>query len=326
MREESAQTPSIPTSEQEATRASVAEPSPPSLWRSVLQAFRHARLARLEARVRRLQRHVLSAPIATPQPVMSATAERVSHQPDFTWTPVFSTGPRRRSVIVIVGVIGVVTLGGLVLNQLPLQTQAVTVAAETTPSPASPTLVTPPATEARPLTLVTLEERLGVLRQQIEQQEDQLTNQASALASVSQQSDTHQTQLSTVADALAAMSAQVQQVEQQVTTQATRIAAHEKQLARQATQLSQWREPSVGPPVVPVVDHGRAGPPTLELLAPPATTPGPNAASSVPASSAPTVSGASSSGSTPRRTISLPASLGAAGLRATPDTSGGPRP
>lgn len=323
MREEHEQTPSIPKSEQEATRGPVEEPSLPSLWRSVLQAFRHARLARLEARVRRLQRYVLDAPVATPQPVMSATVERITHQPDFTWTPVLPTGPRRRGAIVIVCVIGVVTLGGLVLNQLPLQTQAVTVAAETTLPPASPEPAAPSTTEVLPLTLVTLEERLGVVRQQIEQQGDQLTNQASALESVSQQSDTHQTQLTTVADALAAMSAQVQQVEQQVTTQATRIAAHEKQLARQATQLSQWREPNAGPPVVPVVDHGRAGPPTLELLAPPATTPGPNAASTV---SAPTVSVPPSTGQTPRRTISLPASLGAAGLRATTDATGGPRP
>lgn len=314
MKEEYDQTISPPMTEHETTRAPVEEPTLPSLWSSVSQAFHRARLARLEARVRRLQRHALGPPVATPQPVRVFAATRVSNHPDSTGTPVLAPAPRRRVALVLV----LVTLGGLGLSQLPLRTQGITDAAETRPRPESQELVAVPATEARHATLTTLEERLAALHQQSDQHEDQLTNQASALASVSHQSETQQTQLTTVAEALAAMTAQIQQVEQQLMTQATRVAAHEKQLARQATQLSHWREPSAVSPALPV-DHGRAGPPTLELLAPPATSapaPGPNA---TPSAVLPT-------GQPPRRTIPLPASLGTAGFRAPTAPTGGPQP
>lgn len=308
MRDEYDQTTATVTSEQEAPR-DLGEASPlPSLWGSVYQAFQQARLARLEARLRRLRRYAVSSPVACPQPVVLLAAERGPRHGDSTWRPVFPTGPRRR--VALLFVIVLVAFGGVALRQLPLRSDAIPA---TSALPESQVVAAPSAPEVLRTTVATLEEHVTALRQQLDQQGDHLTNQSSALESVSQQSDTHQTQLTTLADALAALSAQVQQVEQQVTTQATRVAAHEKQLARQATQLGHWREPSAGASVVPI-DQKRPGPPTLELLAPPMTT-----------TTAP-VAGAPSTGQPPRRTITLPASLGAVGLRTTTKTTGGPQP
>lgn len=331
MKEECDLTISAPKSEQEATRSPVEELALPPLWGSVSQAFQQARLARLEARVRRLRRYAMSRPVASQQPVVILTAERVQSHHDAAGTPVFATVPRRLVVILFVIVVG--ALGGLMTSQLPPRTYGITAAEETAPPPEARELAAAPVTEATRTTVVTLEERLVMLRQQIDQHSDQLTNHSSALERVSHQSDTQQMQLTTLVDALSALSAQVQQVEQQLTTQATRVVAHEKQLARQATQLSQWRESTAVSPVS-LLDHGHEGPPTLELLAPSTTSATgrrPNATPSDPASSAPTVSAptvsvSQSTGQRPRRTITLPASLGAAGLRTSTGTTGGPQP
>lgn len=325
MRDEYDDPTSTPATEQETTPYAVEEPVPPSLWGSVCHAYHRARLARLEARVRRLQRHVSDSIIINPQPVVLVATARGARQPDAALPPLFSTRLRHRIALVIV----LLALGGLALTQLPLRIPDITAAAETAAPPESRALAALPATTALRTTLAALEERLETLRQEIDQHGDQLTNQASALASVSHQSDTHQTQLTTLTDAVATINAQVQQVEEHLMTQATRVAAHEKQLARQATQLSQWREPTAVSPIAPVVDHGRPGPPTLELLAPPSSktsTPVPHARPSVPTVSVPTVSVASPTGQTPRRTITLPASLGAVGLRSPTEKTGGPQP
>lgn len=321
MTEEYDHTTSTTETEQEATRYTVEETALPSLWSSIRQAFQQARLARLEARVRRLRRYAMGPPVASHPPVVILTAERTHPRPEAEWTPVLAPVPRRCIRTLVTIIVG--ALGGIALSQLPLRPHGITAEAVTV-LPQTPRELPPPReTAAMNTTLATLEERLIVLRQQVDQHGDQLTNQTSALESMSQQTDTQRTQLTTLVDALAAISAQVQQVEQQLTAQATRVAAHEKRLARQATQRSKWREPTEVSSVVPV-DHGRLGPPTLELFAPPATpapAPVPNATPLVPASSV-----APPTGQTPRRTITLPASLGAVGLRTTTGTTGGPQP
>lgn len=235
------------------------------------------------------------------------------------------TVSRWRVGTIVVGIL--VALCGIALTQLLPRTRGLA-AAVIPASPPEPQATTPVGT-----TLAALAERLVTLRQHVDQHGDQLTNQTSALENVSQQTDTQRTQLTTLTDALTAMSDQVQHVEQQLTAQATRVATHEKQLARQAIQLSTWQEPIGAFPIAPV-DHGRHGPPTLELLAPPATpatAPGPNATLSVPTvsvptTSVPTMSVLTPTGQRPRRTITLPASLGAVGLRTTTGTTGGPQP
>jgi hypothetical protein len=114
------------------------------------------------------------------------------------------------------------------------------------------------------------------------------------------------------------MSDQMQQFAQDVTSQATRVAAHEQQLAIHTAQLGVLRT-AAGTPSVSAAPRRRPGPPTLEVLAPPT------------ASSAVTVPGATPAVPTvdtqaPRRTITLPASLGVVGFRREAGSDGGPQP
>jgi len=292
------------------------EPTTPSLWGGVLHAFRQARLARLEARVRRLRRRMMLPPVVSDRQMVIVATERDYTRPDPGWTPVPATLPGRR--LRTTAGLGMVALFGIILSLLQPRSNRVTAEAVTEP-PREPQVTTKPMAETTGgTTLATLDERLTVLRQQVEQQGDQLTNQTAAMVSVNQQTDTQSSQLTMLAEALAVMTEQVQQLEQHLTIQATRVAAHEKQLATQAIQLGTRRDAAVSAPVAEA-HRSLPGPPTLELLAPPAATPSspsPGAASSVPASGA----------QAPRRTITLPASLGAVGLRTDAGATGGPRP
>ena len=177
-------------------------------------------------------------------------------------------------------------------------------------------------TELRAL-LTRLDDRVTMLQHQVMQHGDQLTNQTATVLSVSQHADTQQTQFTALADGLAALTAQMVHVEQQVTTQATLLRAHEKQLATQAVHLGTAHEqPRTVGGVSPIATTGRAsrpGPPTLEVFAPPSSqtvTPVPQPASSLPTTGTPPA----------RRSITLPAALGAVGYRTTTGTTEGIHP
>jgi hypothetical protein len=125
-----------------------------------------------------------------------------------------------------------------------------------------------------------------------------------------------------LADALAGLTTQVAHLEQQVTTRATRLAAHEQQLATQTTHHE-----SVPPPPQNVRRGAaktggrsrRPRPPTLELFASPSAqilTPVPSLSAPLPAAGA----------QPPRRSVRLPAALGAEGYRAAAGTTGGTPP
>lgn len=297
-------------------------PVPPSLWRSVLHAFRQARLARLEARLQRMRPHASCPPIVREQPVMLVHAERVPQHEDATWLPMTATRPLRRLWIIVI--MGLLTLTGISLSALLLRTHEMTAEA-LPPLPESPmSSVARETIELRAL-LARLDDRVTVLQHQVMQHGDQLTNQTATVLSVSQHTDTQEMQLSTLTDAVTALTAQMAHVEQQIMTQATRLAAQDKQLATPAVQLGTVRERTrdIGG-ASQIAAPGRTSrprprPPTLEVFAPPPVqpiTPVPSPTSAVPAA-----------GTQPaRRSITLPASLGAVGFRGANSVTGGPQP
>ena len=295
-------------------------PVPPSLWRSVLHAFRQARLARLEARLQRMRQHASCPPIVREQPVMLVHAERVPQHEDATWLPMTATRPPRRLWILVT--VGLLTLTGISLSALLLRSHEMT-AESLPPLPESPmSSVARETIELRAL-LTRLDDRVTVLQHQVMQHGDQLTNQTATVLSVSQHTDTQEIQLTTLTDTVTALTAQMAHVEQQVMTQATRLAAQDKQLATQAVQLGTVREQTrdIGGASQRAVPGrtSRPRPPTLEVFAPPPVqpiTPVPSPTSAVPAAGTPPV----------RRSITLPASLGAVGFRGANSTTGGPQP
>jgi hypothetical protein len=178
---------------------------------------------------------------------------------------------------------------------------------------------TPPAAPPPYATRMTaLEERLVVLSQQVERLDIQLQAQSAALVSVTQQTDSDTAHLTTLADTLTTMSEQVQQFAHQVTSQATRVAAHEQQLAIHTAQLGVLRT-GAATPAASAAPRRRPGPPTLELLAPPPTS----STVTTPSAALPDPPVAVQA---PRRTITLPASLGVVGFRREPTREGGQQP
>lgn len=303
-------------SERLETTATVSMPL--SLWHGAVSTFRHAQLQRLEARVTRLQRRLQVAPPGHEQGVIIMAAEPQAHA-DTGLTSAATPSRRARSWT---GVLCTLMLAGVVLHVLVVRNHDSTAAAFL-PTPAASQVI-PTAQEVTELrTLLTsLNERVTMLHHQVLQQGDQLTTQSATVLRVNQHADTQQTQVTALADALAVLTTHVVHLEQQVTTQATRLAAHEQQRATQTTQ----REPLVPPPQhmrrVTAKTAGRSRrprPPTLELLAPPSAL----APISAPSLSAPLpAAGALSQ----RRSITLPAALGAEGYRAPTGTTGGTSP
>ena len=234
-------------------------PVPPSLWRSVLHAFRQARLARLEARLQRVRQYASCPSTSREQPVILVPTERVPQHEDAAWLPVTTARPPQRLWIIVT--VALLTLTGISLSAFLLRSRVMTAEALPPPPESPMTSVARETIELRTL-LARLDDRVTVLQHQVMQHGDQLTNQTATMLSVSQHADTHETQLATLADMVTALTAQVAYVEQQVMTQATRLAAQDKQLATQAVQLGTVRERDAGLsvvclrlllPVVPVV-------------------------------------------------------------------------
>ncbi len=283
----------------------------PSPWQSVVYAFRQARLVRLEARVQRLRRRSPQRSDANAQQLLVVPANDDTRP--HTYGMSVPTRRRWRAVAVLT----VMVIGGITVSVLSSRGPVVAVTDVSDAQP-EPQHTSSSATSLDAARMTTLEERLVVLSQQVERLDHQLRTQGAALTSVTQQTDTDTTHLTTLADTLTTMSEQMQQLAQQVTSQTARVAAHEQQLAIHTAQLGVLRT-GVATPVANAAPRRRPGPPTLELLAPPpastAVTP-PRAASPVPP------------GEThgPRRTITLPASLGIVGFRRETTREGGPQP
>jgi hypothetical protein len=293
-------------------------PVPPSLWRGMLHAFRHAQLQRLEARITQLRRRLHVVPTVQEQGVMLVTAAPHPHA-DTGWTAGMSP-PRRASswtaVACILMLVGITLSVVIIRNREGIATAFL--------SPAVESQVMPTAREVMELRtlLASLDERVTMLHHQMLQQGDQLTTQAATVLGVTQHTDTQQTQVTALADALAVLTTHVAHLEQRVTTQATSLAAPEQQLARQTVPREPVRPQtrSMGQ-VAPVATRrsSRPRPPTLELFAPPSSqsvTPLPHLAPSLSAGGA----------QLPRRSITLPAALGAEGYRAATGTTGGTSP
>ena len=295
-------------------------PVPPSLWRSVLHAFRQARLARLEARLQRVRQYASCPSTSREQPVILVPTERVPQHEDAAWPPLTTARPPRRLWIIVT--VGLLTLTGISLSAFLLRSRVMTAEALPPPPESPMTSVARETIELRTL-LARLDDRVTVLQHQVMQHGDHLTNQTATVLRVSQHADTQETQLATLADMVTALTAQVAYVEQQVMTQATRLTTQDKQLATQAVQLGTVRERTrdIGD-ASQIAAPGRSSrprPPTLEVFAPPPVqpiTPVPSPTSGVPAAGTPPV----------RRSITLPASLGAVGFRGANSATGGPQP
>jgi hypothetical protein len=304
------------TSERLETPADVS--IPPSLWHGAVSAFRQAQLQRLEARITQLRRRLHSVPTVQEQGVILVAAAPRPHA-DTGWTA--GTSPPRRAsswtaVACILMLVGITLSVPIIRNREEIATAFY--------SPAVKSQVMPTArevTELRTL-LASLDERVTMLQRQVLQQGDQLTNQAATVLGVTQHGDTQQTQVTALADALAMLTTHVAQLEQRVTTQATSLAAPKQQLAMQTVQREPVRpQTRTMGQVAPVATRrsDRPRPPTLELFAPPSSqtiTPLPHLAPSLSAVGA----------QPPRRSITLPAALGAEGYRAATGTTEGTRP
>ena len=282
----------------------------PSPWQSVVYAFRQARLARLEARVQRLRcRHAQR---------LDANAQQLLVVPanDDTRPHTYGIAVPARRRWRAVAVIAVISIGGITASVLSSRGPviAVTDVSDSLMEWHHPSPVAPPLDATR---MTEVEERLVALGQQVEQLDHQLRTQSATLVSVTQQTDTDAAHLTTLADTLTSMSEQVQQIAQQVTSQATRVAAQEQQLAIHTAQLGVLRTGATTP-AVNTAPRRRPGPPTLELLAPPP------ASAAVTAPRASPVPPVEAQG--PRRTITLPASLGVVGFRREITPEGGPQP
>jgi len=291
---------------------------PPSLWRSVVHAFRQAQLQRLEGRVSRLRRRLHVVPNGHEQGVMLVAVEPRSHA-DTEWTS--GATPSRRAWS-STGVVCVLMLVGVTLS-VPVVWSRAGSAVALAPSAAESQLRSA-AQEVRELrTLLTsLDERVTMLHRHVLQQGDQLTSHAATVLGVTQHTETQQTQLTVLADTLAVLTSQVTHIEQQVTTQATSLAAHEQQLTTQTTHREPERPqtPNVNRVAAPTAGRSsRPRPPTLELFAPTSSqpvTPISPWSATLPATGA----------QPPRRAITLPAALGAEGYRAAAGTTEGTPP
>ena len=289
-----------------------------SLWRSVVHAFRHAQLQRLEARVNRLRSHRHVVPTGYDQRVMVMAAEPQAYAEMGSTS---AATPSRRAWS-LTGAICTLMLAGVVLSVLVVRNRDSTAAAFL-PTPAE-SQVRPTAQEMRELRalLTSVDERVTMLHRQVLQQGDSLTNQAATVLSMTQHGDTQQTQVTALTDALTVLTTQVAHLNQQVTAHASHLAEYEQQLVTQTTQ----REPV--PPQPPHVNRAaaktsgrssRPRPPTLELLAPPSAPAG----TAAPPWSAPLPAAGAQP---PRRSITLPAALGVEGYRAATGTTGGTSP
>ena len=295
-------------------------PAPPSLWRSVLLAFRQAQLARLEARLQRMRQSVSCPPTSHEHPVILVSAESVQYE-DVAGLPLTTTRPPRRWAMGVI--VGLLILTAISLNVVLLRSRVMTADALPPPPPESPMpSVVRETTELRAL-LTRLDDRVTVLQHQVMQHGDQLTNQTTTVLSVSQHADTQETQLTSLADAVTTLTAQMAHVEKTIGTQATQLAAQEQHLTVQAVQLDALRAQTrnvggVSPRAV--TGHSRQPrPPTLEVFAPPSSqtvTPVPQPAASLPATGTPPA----------RRSITLPAALGAVGYRTATGTTEGIHP
>lgn len=286
---------------------------PPSLWRSVVHAFRHAQLQRLEARVNRLRQRTHVAPPVHEQRMLLVAAESPQHA-DARWPSVPTTQPRRSWPFTAVACL--LTLIGITGSALLLQSRADVVTPLLSPGSASHvTTVSQETTELRTL-LTSLDDRLTMLHRQVLQQGDQLTNQAATVLGVTQHNDTQQTQVAALADALTVLTSQVAHIEQHMAAHATRLAAQEQQRVSHTTQGDAVQPPTRNVGRVAPVAPGRTRrppPPMLEVFAPPAsptTSPVPHMPPSPAAVGTPPS----------RRAITLPAALGVEGYRAATGT------
>ncbi len=286
---------------------------PPSLWCGVVQAFRHAQLQRLEARVNRLRRRMHIAPAVSDQRVLLVAAEPHQHA-DTRWPSMPTTRPHRPWLFTV-GVC-LLTLVGITGGALFLRNRAeVVTSLLSPPSVSHVTTISQETTELR-LLLTSLNDRVTLLHHQVLQHEDQLTNQAATVLGVTQHDDTQQTQVTALAEALTVLTSQVAHLEQQVATHTSSVAVQERNRATQTTE----REPDPLP-AQHVIRGGkqtlgrsrRPQPPMLDAFAPPA---------SPPTSPVPHMPPSPAAVRTPpsRRTITLPAALGVEGYRAATGT------
>jgi flagellar biosynthesis chaperone FliJ len=162
----------------------------------------------------------------------------------------------------------------------------------------------------------TLGRRLEAATQEMDDYARQLTNQTSVLSTYGQWIDAQAAQFTSLGENVATAAKQIKGLDQKVTVQETQIIAHDKQLAAQATQLSALGSRTTVATPRMAVSTPNPGPPALEALSAPVTR----------APAAQQLNEASSTvpdGTSARPVISLPAGLGAAGLRGRAESQQG---
>jgi hypothetical protein len=306
-----------------ADRASVESRSagavPPPMLRSIVQAFRQARLARLEARVQRLRQRAGSTLVMCEPSVMYVAATRISPQADAECRLLPPTQPPRRWLIGVT--VGLLLLTGVSLGVKPFWSRFVSADAMPTPTEPLPTS-TARETEELHILLRSVGDRVSMLQHQAAQHAEQLSNHAATVTSVSQLTNTQETYLTALTDAVGAMTAQIAHLERQMTAPSALQLAQVQAPARQSAALETLTQPARNPRrATPVVQRhvSRPHPPTLEVFAPPPVLP----VTPVPGPSPRTPTGETSS---PRRPITLPAALGIVGFGGPNTTTGGSQP
>lgn len=286
-----------------------------SLVGAVWGALRQARIERLEARLHRLRRATRQPSCGYDRPLLLGAAEPSHERPgDVASSDTLSTQTalRARSWWFMGGGAAVF----MMMSVLHGQIGGTGADAEDLQAVLREVATLRGQVDAQAASVDALGQRFVAVAQQASDAASQLTSQTSVLSTYGQQLDAQTAQLARLGEAMATVAEQIHGLDQKITVHETQIITHEKQLATQATQLSALRSrTSAATPPPVAVTATNPGPPTLEAFtAPPRRT--------ATAKELNTATGTASS----RPVISLPAGLGAAGLRGRPGSQQGAPP
>lgn len=289
-----------------------------SLVSAVWAALRQARIERLEARLQRLRQ-------TTPQPscgydrhVLSGEAQPTHGRTDNTaWTATLSTQMwlRPRSWWLLGGVATVF----MIASVLRAQIGGIGADAEDLQAVLREVAALRDQITAHAASVDALGQRLAAVAQQASDAASQLTSQTSVLSTYGQQLDAQAAQLTSLEETTTVVAEQVHRLDQKSAFHETQISAHEKQLATQATRLSTVRSWATATTPRAAVATPHPGPPMLETF----TTPPTRRPVTQERNAAP---GTAPDATAARPVISLPAGLGAAGLRGRPGSQQGAQP
>lgn len=315
----SVETPGNGQADQGAMGVMIEEPTRrQSLVSAVKAALRQARIERLEARLQRLRRATSQPSCGYERQVLSGEAEPTDGRTDnAAWTATLSTQTwlRPRSWWLIGGVAAVFMMASLLYGQMGGRgTDAENLQAVLQEVAALREQIT-----AHAASVDALGQRFAAVARQASDAASQLTSQTSVLSTYGQQLDAQAAQLTSLGETTTVVAEQVQRLDHKIVLHETQISAHAKQLATQATQLSAVRSWATATTPRTAVATPHPGPPMLETFtAPPARRPVTQERNEAPRT-APEATAA-------RPVISLPAGLGAAGLRGRPESQQGAQP